>query len=387
MIKMMTAFTTEVDIAETAVAELKAQLEKYTLLTNSVGFVHCHNEFVASGVLEAVCAALPFETAGISCSLPAVNGSSAQLALTLTVLTSDSCTFAVADFNTTGAESVYPHITAAAKKLVKNDAGKAIYPALVMPYITFMSYASGDMSVRTLSEALPGVPLYGSLPISDELDFTGSYTIYNGVCSEHGGSLVAIYGDIHPTFRLTSASEGTILNTGGRVDRVEGNVLYEIDGMRAWDYIKEKGIATTESYRNMVTQPIIFKNPDGSQTMRNFLDVDFENGTIILAGDVYEGSKIDFAIITPDDVRNSAKAIASEIESAAKNASVVFLYSCATRLWTLGTNIEDEIDIISRILEDKVFSFAYSGGETVPLLVNGSYLNTFQNNNLTVCTF
>jgi hypothetical protein len=386
MIKMMTAFTTEVDIAEVAVSQILAGLDTAALRENCIALVHCHSEFVETGVLEAVCRALPCESAGITSSLPAVKGTSAQLALTVTLLTSDKCTFKVAEFDATARESVYPHITEAAKTLIKHDGSRDIYPSMVFSYISFMSFASGDISVKTLAAALPGVPLYGSLPVSDNMDFTQSYTIRNGVCSEHGGSFVAVYGDIKPTFRLTSVREGNVFNTGGRVDKCDGNLLFTIDGMNAWDYIVSKGVTTKETYRNILGQPMIFKYPDGSQTMRNCLNVNFDNGSLILAGDVYEGALVDFAMISADDIRRSTTGLAAEIESAVKDSSVVFIYSCATRLWTLGANMTDEIDIISKILKNKKFSFAYSGGEIVPLTVDGKYVNTFQNNNLTVLT-
>jgi hypothetical protein len=388
MIKMINAFTVEVDIIETAVADIIDGLGEDAFLKNSVALVHCHNEFITTGVLDAVCKALPCETAGISCSIPAVNGTDAALALTVTVLTSETCRFKVTNFDAREKDNVHELMTNAAKELIlRNEDGSELYPALVMPYMSFVSYASGDMTVRILSSALPGIPLFGSLPISDEVDFSGSYTIYTGEVTEHGGVLIAIYGDIAPNFRMTSVREGTVFNTGGYVNSAHGNILYEIDGMKAWDYVVAKGVATKDTYHGILGQPMVFNNTDGSQNMRNCLNIDFKTGSLILAGDTEEGAYVDFAIISADDIRHSATGITAEIEEAAKDASVIFIYSCATRLWTLGPNTTDEIKIISDILKDKSFTFAYSGGEIIPMLVNGKYVNTFQNNNLTVCTF
>jgi hypothetical protein len=119
--------------------------------------------------------------------------------------------------------------------------------------------------------------------------------------------------------------------------------------------------------------------------MRNCLNIDFEKKAIVLSGDALPGAVVDFTLITAEDIRISAAEIADEIAYIAKEASVVLIYSCATRLWQLATNTTDEINIISEKLTGKRYSFAYSGGEIYPMLVDGKYINTFQNNNLCAC--
>jgi hypothetical protein len=382
MIKMITAFTSEADIADIAIAEILEQIDISKLKKNTVAIVQCHSEFIKTGVLSAVCKALPFETVGISCSYTAVNGSSGSLALTVSVLTCDKCHFKATSFS--GMESKEA-VLKSAKEAAAKLAADGEMPTMGLAYASFLTFVSGDKIVDAFSEGLPGVPLFGSLPISDELDFADSYTIHNGEFSEYGGVFLGIYGDFTPTFKLTALSEGRVYKTQGIVEKVSENMVYQIDGMSAPDYIVAKGIATKETAGNIVAQPTIFTNPDGSVLMRNVLSVDFEKGILLLSGDVVEGSVIDFALISANDVKASATALTNEVEDHFKDASVVLFYSCATRLWSLGTDPTAEIEILARTLKNKKYQFAFSGGEIYPMLVDGKYINTFQNNNLTVC--
>jgi hypothetical protein len=381
MIKMLTAYTTEADVAEVAISEIHEQIDASELRSNTIAIIECHAEFIETGVLEAVCKALPFETVGITCSLPAVTGTCSHLALTVTVLTSDECEFKVQSFATEKASSVAENCFNTALRFAED--GKK--PALVLSYVSFMSFVSGDVLVEAFSKGLPGVPVFGSLPISDEIDFSRSYTIHNGKHTELGAVYVGIYGNIKPAFKCSSLRTGTMYKTSGMIEEAEQTYVYKIDGMSAWDYLVEKGIATRESYQNIIAQPLVLTYHDGSIIMRNCLSIDFEKKAIVLSGDAYPGAVVDFTIISAEDIRSSAAEIADEIAYIAKEASVVLIYSCATRLWHLGTSSTDEIDIISEKLTGKTYSFAYSGGEIYPMLVDGKYINTFQNNNLCVC--
>ena len=95
MIKALTAFTYEADDAKEAVEEILKQLDlEHNLLKYSVGFITCYLDFIKGGIVEALCADLPFEVIG--CTTPMNGGPKAgdQILLTLMVLTSDSTEFA-----------------------------------------------------------------------------------------------------------------------------------------------------------------------------------------------------------------------------------------------------------------------------------------------------
>jgi hypothetical protein len=382
MIKMITAFTTEADVMDVAVSEIIEQIDLSRLKKNSVAIVQCHYEFINTGVLEAVCKALPFESLGFSCSLTAVNGSCDPLTLTVTVLTSDTCTFKVASFDNTETEAEVLRHTDEAARILGNG---GILPKVAVAFVSLLSFTSGDKVVYTFSEALPGVPLFGTLPVSDEPDFSYSYTLHNGDSTEYGAAFLGIYGDFKPKFMLTALSEGKVYKTQGIVEKADGNTVYQIDGISAADFVVSKGIITKETPGNIVGQPAVFTYPDGSMMMRNVYAVDFEKGTFTLSGDAREGGVIDFALFSSSDIKASARALAADIADLYPDAAAVLFYSCVTLLWNLGTEATAEIDIMSEMLGSKKYQIAFSGGEIYPMLVDGKYINTFQNNNLVAC--
>ena len=94
MIKSIFATTRELFETEDAVAEITAALDlEKNLLTNSLGIITCFSEFDDTGVLKAVCDALPFECIGATSCLCAAGPEVDEIILAITVLTSDDCVF------------------------------------------------------------------------------------------------------------------------------------------------------------------------------------------------------------------------------------------------------------------------------------------------------
>ena len=76
MIKNIHAHTFEIDNLDIAVTEILEQLNmKENLLSNSIGIMSCYYEFIESGVVAAICDALPFDVIGMTSSRQAVPNS------------------------------------------------------------------------------------------------------------------------------------------------------------------------------------------------------------------------------------------------------------------------------------------------------------------------
>ncbi len=93
MIEMYTARTSEIDEIDDAVTEVISQLDLAALKKNTAGLFFCHMDFVDSGVVAALCKALPFSTIGMSSMASADGHGYGLFDLTLTVLTSDEVNF------------------------------------------------------------------------------------------------------------------------------------------------------------------------------------------------------------------------------------------------------------------------------------------------------
>ena len=95
MIQMHTARTSEVDEVSEAIREIKSQIDFSALKKHSGGIIFCHMDFIDSGMLEALCAELPFNTIGMTSMASADEHGYSLFDLTLTVLTSDEVSFEV----------------------------------------------------------------------------------------------------------------------------------------------------------------------------------------------------------------------------------------------------------------------------------------------------
>jgi hypothetical protein len=177
-----------------------------------------------------------------------------------------------------------------------------------------------------------------------------------------------------------------MLSTESYITKCIGNEIFEIDGKPAWDFIKEVGIARDETFENLIAQPLILSAPDGTINMRNFIDFDIEKSILRMHGNVKNGSKVDFVLITNEIVESSCRDIMKSLSTKLVGKSAMIV-SCASRLWALGNNQFNEVNSVRDTNPDLNFSFCYSGGELFPQLLNNKYINTLQNNDFVVCYF
>jgi hypothetical protein len=378
---MLTAHTEEADIFSEAVAELKSDLGgEASFLKNSIGLLHCHSDFVHTEAVRAVCEAFPFPIAGVSCSCQATDGFTAQMGLTLSVLTSDDCSFelSVTDGDLTR-YSMEQQIPPAIKKLTERE-----MPKLIIPYFPFLKDTTAEHFLCVYRGLDIEVPMFGTLPISDQQDFSDVFVIANGVCYDKRAAFIGIYGDFAPRFAVTSISDQTVLKTEDVITESRRNIITSIAGKNVFDYLTEKGLCDLNSLEKMIYQPFIFHTTDGTTLVRNFLSADLEKKEIALCGDAPLGSRLDFGLISSDTVISTAETLIGNIKKDI-GGDAVLLYSCVSRYWALGLDWEAEISHISRILFGNKWSLAYSGGEIFPQWADGKLINTLQNNCLIFC--
>jgi hypothetical protein len=380
---MLTAHTEEADIFSEAVAELKEGLkDSSALLKNSVGLIHCHSDFVVTGAVKAICEAFPFPIAGVSCSCQATDGFTAQTGLSLSVLTSDDCSFKLSvtegDLTRYSMKNLIPP---AIEKLTEEG-----MPKLIIPYFPFLSDTTAEYFLNVFESLGLSIPLFGTLPISDESDFNNSFVIINGEYFTKRAAFIGIYGDFSPKFAVTAILDKTVLKTDDVITDSRRNIITKIADVPVFDYLAEKGICDVNSLDKLIYQPFIFHTTEGVTLVRNFLKADKVKGEIYLCGDAPTGARLDFGLISADTVLETAENLISETK---KNfgANAVLLYSCVSRYWALGLDWEAEISKISHILFGNKWSLAYSGGELFPQWADGKLKNTLQNNCLIFCTF
>jgi hypothetical protein len=380
---MLTAFTEEIDDAEAAVTEILGQLDlDDNLLTNSVGILHCSCDFDEGSVVRELCARLPFDVVGCTSLSVQVHGIMSQLALTLAVLTSDDVRF-VSGASAPISDDMGGPVAEVYERVIGSQAEK---PAMIMPFIPFMTTVGGDEFIEKIDE-LSGnkVPAFGTLAITSEEDFSRVYTVYNGEFYRASLVLLGLIGNVNPLFFSASVVENNILKQKAVVTDVRKNVLKTVNDMPAVKYLESIGLASGGKVSTFEALPFVIKLEDGSRLTRACI-ASTPDGAIILCGSVPVGSTLAVATMDATDVITSTGEKVREAlkESAGRN---MLIYSCAARNWTLGTKVMAEHEEVGKCIDGAApFQFAYSGGEIFPAFFEGENIsNHLQNDTMILC--
>ncbi|MDL2216789.1 hypothetical protein LJB81_03555, partial [Desulfovibrio sp. OttesenSCG-928-M14] len=195
--KLLRAFTFEVDDAELAISEILEQLDlANNQLAHSVGIVSCHPDFIDSGVLTAVSEALPFDVVGATSLASATDEEMGIEILTLAVLTSDEVSF-----TTALTESLWDK----QEEPIKEAYDKALAtlpekPSLILTYQPMMNHVGGEKLATAITDASGGAPLFGTLTCDHNFDFSQAYSICNGKHYKDRLVMVLFNGPVSPRF-------------------------------------------------------------------------------------------------------------------------------------------------------------------------------------------
>jgi hypothetical protein len=381
MIKMLTAFTGEIDDVDAAVSELLGQLDlDHKRLANSLAVIHCYSDFVDSGVVKALSEKLPFDTVGSTTISASASSMLGETGLSVTVLTSDDVRF-VSGVSAPVTDSVDAPLSELYGRIAAALDGK---PAMLMPFIPFLLNVGGDEFIEKLDSLSGGVPAFGTLAISNEPDYSRSYTFYNGESYLASMALAAFVGDAAPEFLSVSVNEENILKQKAVITGVNRNILQTINNIPAVNYLESIGIVKGGDVTGLQAMPFIIYLEDSSLLIRSCIG-GTGDGALILCGAVPLNSSIALATMGFEDVVSSTEAKVMEALAAARGRGIL-MYSCAGRNWCLGMQPLAEHEKVKECLGDRPYHFAYSGGEIFPSrLDDGRLVNHLQNDSLIIC--
>jgi hypothetical protein len=392
---MYTAFTHEIDDPEIAATEISEQLKDKKLLKNSVGIIACYFECFETGIIEAICKALPFDIIGCTVMGSADNSGGSMQQLNLTVLTSDSCTFSTALSDVITTDNIRQPLENVWKEAETKLGQK---PSLVFALGPIMKDVSGDEMVKTLDTLGNGVPLFGTLSNDTGLLYETSF-----VCHNSGGTfpssfqkhlykfaLLMIHGDVKPRFYTTSISRKNIQRQFGIVTESEGYTIKKINNLTLHEYFVSIGIPNAR-IKAITMLPVLLNFDDGTEPVAYSMYAISEAGAFC-GCIVPVGCRITFADIDRNSVMETAEiAVKAALADAEKNgANGIIAIPCFTRSLVISPNSEDEIKQTLALVEDKFpFSLIYSGGEICPVYKHGSeeFVNRFHNLTYTLMVF
>jgi len=185
------------------------------------------------------------------------------------------------------------------------------------------------------------------------------------------GEIVAIgfYGD---TFEASFSIQGGWTPFGPEriVTKSESNVLFELDNQPALDlYKKYLGEKSNELPATALLYPLNVKSENEEQPfVRTILNIDEEQNTMILAGDIPENSRVQLMMSNVDNLASASELAATQALTKRKSKpQLALLVSCIGRKLVLDQRVEEEIEeVVAIVGDDTTVAGFYSYGEIAP---------------------
>ena len=228
----------------------------------------------------------------------------------------------------------------------------------------------GEKIVEGIQEAAgKDVTLFGGLAASD-LKIMYTFVFTNGIISDDG--LVALILDeerISVRGYATGGSEPFgIYHT---ITKSDGNVVYTIDDQPVIDLVLRycgKGIDELKqgnAILNIATYfQIQLERANASPIMRTPMFANLNDGSLVFAGSLPQGSRVKFTILPGFEVVDN---VMSEFNAYSENgtkADAMVLFSCMGRVIAFGPYMSDEIGRLNKIWDSPMiglFSFGEIG--------------------------
>lgn len=381
MIKTMTAFTFEIDDPDAAAAEILEQIDIAGLRENSLGVLTCYTDFIDSGAVRTICAALPFDVIGMTTAGLATPAAAGEMALGILVLTSDDTDFIVGAAKITGKDVDGPVGEAYAEASAK----RPVRPAVALAFVPYIHDLGGEIIAISLDKASGGIPIFGSLAIDSSVNFSLNRSVYNGEDSENMLVFALLYGDLRPSFFITSFAEDKIQKQRGVVTKSQDNILMEVNNLPVLDYLQSIGIGKKDSAWEVALFPFVIDCNDGAGSIGRSIYLITKEGHAACGGHIPENATLAVGSIDcPDVLRTTSETLAQILKRKNDGGSCLLMFSCLTRYFALEAHTTAEMDTVRDALADfPGYIFGYSGGEICPVYTEkGRVVNRFHN-----CTF
>ncbi len=247
-------------------------------------------------------------------------------------------------------------------------------------------HMNGDHLIAGISANLPKhIAVTGGLA-GDSARFAKTTMGLNNTLSENMVVAIGLYGEaIEIGF---GSNDGWDLFGPLRlVTKAEENTLYDLDDTNALAlYKKYLGERANELPGAALLFPLCILKPDGTRLVRTILSINEEDQSMIFAGNVPVGSKVQFMMANFDRVIESASNAASKSRIHENEVpELTLMVSCVGRKLVMQNRTEEEIEAVAETFDDKsTFCGFYSNGEICP---STDGVNSLHNQTMTITTF
>lgn len=385
MIKSFSLYTSEIDLVDNAIEDIRRQLAQITLLRNSVGIMVCHYDYVHSGVVAAVSALLPFPVLGYTTFSQATPATQGLFEMSITVLTSDDVTFHTLKGEHIGqADGPGKRIKAA---YAQGVAGLDAKPSLIFSFLSMNISCSGDAYLRAIDATSGDTPHFGAMSVGEDDSGENSFVLYEGQALSDSFVMLLFIGDVRMRFYYGNYPEDKLLEQSASVTKAEGVWLHTLNNQPFLSFLKRNGYEDTpEAKVGLPTMPFLYrKQGEKSLIARTLVDYN-EEGHGLFYGEIPEGAAFRAAAITADDLPGVTGDVVRQAVQEGEDSDTYFLFSCMGRYIALGMDITSEINHArAEIHPGTVFFIGYAGGEICPIEENGQLQNRFHNSSFVIC--
>ena len=398
--KSATAITYELDDISAAVQDLSSQIrEKLELAGESIGLLFAQPDMEVGELSARLKEELGFSIIGGTTAGGATlsNDGHHELAVTLHVMTAPDCHFSAAispSIATDSKQRIVDTYQEALSHLHVN--GQAEEPKMAFCIMPIVQSYSSDDCLTTLAEATDGLPIFGFVA-ADDFEFKKQQIFLNGECDGDRMALLLISGNVKPVFEVRNLAGSQTLSKR-QVTKARGNIICEIDGKPAYEYIKEFPFIGEETdvlwnYQFFVEMQNESDN-DGVLVSRALNSYDKESGEISCFANVPQDSYISLLYCNGGDVKDTCEkaleALKVKIDDAGQDGyhySTVLIASCSLRNMFLADQKDAEGNLIKEMLPAGLTtSGLYAFGEIAPTSIrNGKAVNRFHNATITIC--
>ncbi|MDR1948801.1 MAG: FIST C-terminal domain-containing protein [Spirochaetaceae bacterium] len=379
---MLTAHTVETDDVDAAVREILEQLDiNRNIQKNSVGLIFCYVDFIESGVVEAVCKALPFDVLGcttLGIALPeAVNDDM----LALVVLTSDEVVFSAGVSEALGTDA-----EARITRLYETVSASAAAPSLLLAFEPTMSGFLGEVTVSVLDRLSKGRPIFGASALDMNTNVRSPKTIYNGAAYSDRLALLLLSGGREPQFFVDSIPHKKTRSQQAVITEAEGNRMFSINNMSAVSYMERIGLINDGVIDLLYAFPLVIDNHDGEKPWPCVIVGIGPDGALLCGGSILPGSTLSIGSPLGEDVLTTAARIV-EIAKQKQDRDGLLIFSCFSRNVAL-VDSGDEMKLVQKLMADSSlpYIFLYSAGEICPLCTgDGKIVNRFHQYSIISC--
>ena len=317
--------------------------------------------------LEQITASYP-EMGLIGCTAIAAMSSSADFAdgsTTLTLFASDTI-----DFTVGLGSGIAEDVGGAVREAVEDATSKtAKPPSLMIATPSVEGFDPAEVAEQIGKELGDDIPVIGAgaapdLPVASP--WVGAVQFYGNEIVTDAVPVLLMSGPLKVSIGV--AHGWSPVGKAAVVTRSDNDKVYEVDSESILDFY-QRYIGTASD--PAIAHPLaVFDHDTGEHILRAPFQHDQSDGSVRFFGSVPEGSTVQLAMATTDEILRGAEASVAQAMSefpGDEPPEAALVASCSVRTFLLGTRTRDEIARIQSGLGELPISGFYGLGEIAPL--------------------